>query len=1488
MEKKMKIERNRIPKIVSFVLLFIVTVLLSSGCDNTQNFEDDLIPDEDGMSVIKLYLTDTPVKRPEVSKVFVHIKSILAEHTENGWLTIADFGEPGKTYDLMELQNGKRAELGGFPIPFGKYKKLKMIVGTENEIEVDEGDGPVMRPLKTHKNRELEVKIEHTFIIADSGVHELTFDFDAKKSVIIMKGMLCEIIDYFDNVLGKINNNPDANGQGRKHPDRCDEGTKHHQHRHRCGREKETCYFLEPHIKIVDSLSLSISKGVPTLTLPDGVPDAFIINKSNLLPPPRVNSEYVPIGSIYNIELDINRIEGLDPVEDSGGSVFFPEGTFAEIHYRYDKTKLQEAGLAEDFMVWYYNDGSWYPVERVEVDTENGEVIAYTNHFTPFVLTAMPVGTGSVAEPPACIVNDYPAGIGGSGTAAFTVVDANFKYYQDRNYTIIPTTDFSDLGFEGALGISTCNGGSPCGPVTSHKQFTGTNYISFVTQRDIDVYLMYDSRGGVDRFDTSEDAPWIAGDGFVNTGKFIETTDAVHYYTVYKKSYAAGEVVTLHGNRNGITGPTAIDTNYWLVVKPQGVTATAPAGSVCTIPDENPPAPVENLTAFSGQNSIILQWSNPVDNDFAGVVIRRSSVSPPALVSEGEEPTGVVVHPEVYRDEGLSLGTTYYYTVFALDKDQNISAGRTIVMSTALDLDGDGLSDVYENTVTYATGSMTDHTNPDTDGDGIDDGVEVANGTDPTNGDVSAPVISAFTLTSGDPTTFPIIEFSLEGNDDTGITGWLITKTADPPLSTSLGWQTAKPSEMELFASGSYSFYAWARDAAGNVSSPVTPVSVTLEGINIPKFAYTLNQGSSIIDICGIDKSTGELTDISSVENSYTPRQIHIHPGGRWAYVENSNTIRKYDINSATGELIYVSNISPDISLSGTRMDSLGEYFYIYNSQKINMYNINSVNGELQYINQVNLGDNASIASLFTVPTDDGGVLVPVTTSTQVYDQNLKDQCVDSCCTDQTIFGPVNMCVATIYWSWELALLRYLNCRDNVCPSQAYRTEYSDYMRLYDLMPFYSLKVNINAPRIRGSRGIVSPYGNFAYMVNSNSNTISSYSVDLSGGDLQHIGDTSIGSNPLDFQIDPEQKYLYLNYSGLNIISIYAIDPGTGQLSLISDQAVDNIPVSIRLDPTGRILFSLDGQGQTIASYRLNPDGTLHLTDYRSTIRQPKKMAILEYHGGNDPPVARITTYNKTRYFDGSDFKETFKHFVQAGEGIEFNTHGSLDPDAAQCGADPNNYHHHIELISKPAASAMTQADIDIWETAMGSPPYKMMYFYAPGKRGRFTPDVPGEYEFEYRFTDDPGSCDDIAKTSSSRIVITAVNQMRDSSNYLLTSDPPGAAPAGNAVLEYDWEKYYDLEGSGYSYNRIYKYKKRKYYRARVDSLHHKCFFWTCEDHIDAECISPYENSEKNAINYCLESLPDTFNSGFLHWSYRHNYIIWTKEYYHTTWYWWE
>ena len=100
---------------------------------------------------------------------------------------------------------------------------------------------------------------------------------------------------------------------------------------------------------------------------------------------------------------------------------------------------------------------------------------------------------------------------------------------------------------------------------------------------------------------------------------------------------------------------------------------------------------------------------------------------------------------------------------------------------------------------------------PDGDGDGDGDGTET---------DTEIPVISTFTLSSNSPTAYEIISFLLEGTDNTGITGWLVSESADKPEAEDAGFVAEMPTEYTL--SSGYedkTIYAWAKDAAGNVST---------------------------------------------------------------------------------------------------------------------------------------------------------------------------------------------------------------------------------------------------------------------------------------------------------------------------------------------------------------------------------------------------------------------------------------------------------------------------------------------------------------------------------------------------------------------------------------------------------------------------------------------------------------------------------------------
>jgi hypothetical protein len=352
---------------------------------------------------------------------------------------------------------------------------------------------------------------------------------------------------------------------------------------------------------------------------------------------------------------------------------------------------------------------------------------------------------------------------------------------------------------------------------------------------------MYDTRGGEDRYDTSRDAAWLADpsdptwEGFTvdieldgTTGRyFVETTDAVRYYSVYRKSYNEGEEVHLHGNRYGASD-NAINTNYWIIVKRQGDVGMGYASGLCeTVPDSTPPVKITNLRVYPGEGVVTLTWQNPDDEDLKGVVIRRSTAGPPMRIGEGEDPFGVCVTQQSYRDTDVSSGGTYYYTVFSIDGNSNYLIGESVSVRTSDDGDRDGLTDEYEEGAIYNTGLGTDPVLSDTDGDGAGDGDEVAHGTDPTNPDDEEPEVTEFVLISASPTGDPVVRFRLGGADNAAVTHWMITETEAKPFGINTNWREEIPEEYVLDKGpGTYSLYAWAKDAAGNVSDSLEIIIV--------------------------------------------------------------------------------------------------------------------------------------------------------------------------------------------------------------------------------------------------------------------------------------------------------------------------------------------------------------------------------------------------------------------------------------------------------------------------------------------------------------------------------------------------------------------------------------------------------------------------------------------------------------------------------------
>ncbi len=682
--------------------------------------------------------------------------------------------------------------------------------------------------------------------------------------------------------------------------------------------------------------------------LPEGIPaDKFKVKDSSVPVPSDINGSLVPIGKVYDIELDI---DGKPMIPNSRITFEKP----VEIIYEYDEDKLRKSGFTDEFYVYFFESrtGKWEPVKKVRKDAAKKVVIAETDHFTPFILVAAPVIPNTTTPlPPACIASDFPSGIGGSGGAAFMSVDLHSMYYQDRNY-IIDGNDFGtasafqNLGLRNSLGVSTCNGGLGVGSVggikcqnadleSAHKFNTGTDYIHFTAHTNLDVYLAY--------YETSKNASWISTLNFADTGYKIKTTVVgTPYYRLYKKTYLKGEDIVLDGN---LYGGGDSDTNYFLILKRAGDTSEGYPSNLCEAkPDIYPAVSISNPRGIPGKDKALLQWQNPTDENLSSIVIRQGKNSPPISMGDGDPPVGTPLNDHTFDVSGLVPNKTYYFSLFSLDKNGKWIRS-TVSFTTGKDTDGDGLSDDWETAQLTPWGSPTVNSgNPDTDGDGEDDRTEIINGTNPSQFNYFKPYITGIYSTPNGNTQYPIITLNASAVDEKGVTGWMVTKTSIPPLGSDSRWipvgtpvqgySNSPAMTVTLTNLGTHTFYVWAKNESGQVNNVFGPLTINYDGQKIPRFLYETNDRANTLGAYSIDLETGKLTNIQTIPYDSSnmpfgrgPLGIVVHPTSKYVYVTDGGSLSSYSADKTTGMLSPI-----DTKSFGNRINDPTDQLYMHPS----------------------------------------------------------------------------------------------------------------------------------------------------------------------------------------------------------------------------------------------------------------------------------------------------------------------------------------------------------------------------------------------------------------------------------------------------------------------------------------------------------------------------------------------------------------------------
>jgi hypothetical protein len=136
--------------------------------------------------------------------------------------------------------------------------------------------------------------------------------------------------------------------------------------------------------------------------------------------------------------------------------------------------------------------------------------------------------------------------------------------------------------------------------------------------------------------------------------------------------------------------------------------------------------------------------------------------------------------------------------------------------------------------------------------------------------DTTPPTVTLFSV----PATATTLIVSITGftaTDNVGVTGYMVTESSSAPLATATGWSATAPTSYTFTSTGTKSLYAWAKDAAGNVSpSKNASVTITLQ-TNGPEPAGWYAGDMHVHRSCG-----GEPESISSIYNKMSTHNLAV------------------------------------------------------------------------------------------------------------------------------------------------------------------------------------------------------------------------------------------------------------------------------------------------------------------------------------------------------------------------------------------------------------------------------------------------------------------------------------------------------------------------------------------------------------------------------------------------------------------------------------
>jgi hypothetical protein len=146
--------------------------------------------------------------------------------------------------------------------------------------------------------------------------------------------------------------------------------------------------------------------------------------------------------------------------------------------------------------------------------------------------------------------------------------------------------------------------------------------------------------------------------------------------------------------------------------------------------------------------------------------------------------------------------------------------------------------------------------------------------------DLTPPSVTAFTLPDTSASLVVSIS-SLIATDNVGVTGYLITESATAPPAADSRWSTTVPAIFSFTSTGVQTAYAWAKDAAGNVSASRSATVSIDKTVTVKLFSQSTNSG----DLIGgfLLKVTLPVVSVLQTDSAGIPLSSAVFLSGKFA-----------------------------------------------------------------------------------------------------------------------------------------------------------------------------------------------------------------------------------------------------------------------------------------------------------------------------------------------------------------------------------------------------------------------------------------------------------------------------------------------------------------------------------------------------------------------------------------------------------------------------